>query len=510
MSGAAPAGAVDRGPENRWRVLAVLSAALLLVVVDVTVLHVAAPAIAEDLRPSSTALLWTIDVYPLVVAPLLVAAGTVGDRWGRRRTLIVGLVWFTVASALAAFAWSPGVLIAARALQGVGGALIMPSTMSIIRAVFPDRQERVRAIGIWSAVLSGGGVAGPLVGGFLVEHLWWGAVFLINVPILLLVLPFALRVLPESRHSDPPPWDARSVVLVGAGVLLLAFGIKHGARHGVDAPTVASAVVAVAALVAFGRRQLRAARPLLDLRLFAEPVFAVAAASVLLVMFAFVGLELFFSQYLQLVLGLGPLEASVRLLPLIGASVVGSLAGAPVLRRLGARAVMPAGLAIAAVALVPLLWVGTADRYLLLAVPFVVLGLALQVALLAANDTILSAVSADDAGQAAAIEETGYELGGGIGVAVLGAIGTGIYTGALGTVRGVSAADLDAAGGSITEAVSVAERLPAAVAEPLLAAARDAFVVGFHGVTVAAIALVALAAVLAAAVLRRGARPAAG
>nr|WP_282600232.1 MFS transporter [Patulibacter sp. SYSU D01012] len=482
----------------------------MLVVVDVTVLHVAAPAIAEDLRPSSTALLWTIDVYPLVVAPLLVAAGTVGDRWGRRRTLIVGLVWFTVASALAAFAWSPGVLIAARALQGVGGALIMPSTMSIIRAVFPDRQERVRAIGIWSAVLSGGGVAGPLVGGFLVEHLWWGAVFLINVPILLLVLPFALRVLPESRHSDPPPWDARSVVLVGAGVLLLAFGIKHGARHGVDAPTVASAVVAVAALVAFGRRQLRAARPLLDLRLFAEPVFAVAAASVLLVMFAFVGLELFFSQYLQLVLGLGPLEASVRLLPLIGASVVGSLAGAPVLRRLGARAVMPAGLAIAAVALVPLLWVGTADRYLLLAVPFVVLGLALQVALLAANDTILSAVSADDAGQAAAIEETGYELGGGIGVAVLGAIGTGIYTGALGTVRGVSAADLDAAGGSITEAVSVAERLPAAVAEPLLAAARDAFVVGFHGVTVAAIALVALAAVLAAAVLRRGARPAAG
>lgn len=245
-----------------------------------------------------------------------------------RRMLLTGLVWFTAASALAAFAPSPAVLIAARALQGVGGALIMPSTMSIIRAVFPDRDERVRAVGIWSAVLAAGGVAGPLLGGFLVEHLWWGSVFLINVPVLLLVLPFALRLLPESRHSDPPPWDGASVALVALGVLALAFGIKHVAREGVDATTVVAFAAAAVGLAGFVRRQLRAQRPLLDLRLFRRPLFVVAVGSVLLVMLALVGLELFFSQYLQLVLGLSPMEASVRLLPLLLATVAGALLGA--------------------------------------------------------------------------------------------------------------------------------------------------------------------------------------
>lgn len=487
------------GPANRWRVLAVLSAALLIVVIDVTVLHIAVPQIAADLDPSATSLLWIVDVYPLVVAPLLVASGTLGDRFGRKRMLILGLIVFCAASALAAFAWSPAVLIAARAVQGVGGAMIMPSTMSIIRVVFPDRHERVKAVGVWSAVLAGGAAAGPLVGGFLVEHFSWGTVFLINVPLLAIVLPFAVRMLPESRHSDPPPWDARSVALVTAGILLLAFGIKHGARHGfLDPQTVVALVVSLTTLTLFGRRQLSAPRPLLDLRLFSRPAFAVAVGSVLLVMFALIGLELFFAQYLQLVIGLGPLDASIRLLPLAFATLAGALVAAPVLRRFGNRIVTAGGLAASAAALVPMLLLDGSDRYLLLAVPFAVLGLALEMALIAANDTILSSVSADDAGQAAAIEETAYELGGGIGVAVLGGIGAAIFTSRLGDVPGLSPADQEAASHSVTEAVSVAERLPAELGDRLLTAGFDAFLAGFHTVLLIAIGLTALSALVAA------------
>ncbi len=487
------------GPANRWRVLAVVSAALLIVVTDITVLHIAIPQIAADLDPSATSLLWIVDIFPLVVAPLLVASGTLGDRFGRKRMLIIGLLVFCAASTLAAFAWTPAVLIAARAVQGVGGALIMPSTMSIIRVVFPDRQERIKAVGVWSAVLAGGAAAGPLLGGFLVEHFWWGAVFLINVPMLALVLPFAVRMLPESRHSDPPPWDVRSVALVTAGVLLLAFGIKHGARHGfLDPQALLALVGSVLSLATFARRQLTAARPLLELRLFARPAFSVAVGSVLLVMFALIGLELFFAQYLQLVIGLGPLDASIRLLPLALATLAGSLIAAPVLRRLGSRIVTAGGLAASAAALVPLLLLGSDDRYLLLAVPFAFLGLGLQMALIASNDTILSSVSADDAGQAAAIEETAYDLGGGLGVALLGAIGAAVFTDRIGSVPGVGAADLEAAGRSVTEATTVAERLPTEVGERLLAAGFDAFLAGFHIVLLVAIGLIAVSALVAA------------
>lgn len=486
-------------PTNRWLVLAVISAALLIVVIDMTVLHVAVPRIAADLDPSATSLLWIVDIYPLVVAPLLVASGTLGDRFGRKRMLILGLLVFTGASLLAAFAWSPGVLILARAIQGVGGAMIMPSTMSIIRVVFPDRQERVKAVGIWSAVMAGGAAAGPLVGGFLVEHFSWGAVFLINVPVLLVVLPFALRMLPESRHSDPPPWDLRSVAMVTAGVLLLAFGIKHGARHGFLDPQAAVALlVSIAMLGGFVRRQLAAARPLLELRLFANPAFSVAVGSVLLVMFALIGLELFFAQYLQLVIDLGPLDASIRLLPLAVMMLVGSLIAAPILRRFGARIVTAGGLGASALAVLPMLLTDGTDRYLLLAVPFLFLGLGLQLAMIASNDTILSSVTADNAGQAAAIEETAYDLGGGIGVAVLGAIGAAVFTGRVGDVPGLGAADHEAASQSINEALTVAERLPSELGDRLLAASADAFLAGFHTVLLVAFGLVAVSALIAA------------
>jgi DHA2 family multidrug resistance protein-like MFS transporter len=491
----------DMGPDNRWVVLAVLAAALLIVVIDVSVLHVASPAIAEDLRPSPTSLLWIIDVYPLVVAPLLVAAGTLGDRFGRKRLLLLGLIVFTAASAFAALAWSPGALIAARVAQGLGGALIMPSTMSLIRAVFPDRRERVKAISVWSAVLMVGGAAGPILGGFLVEHFTWHAVFLINVPILLAVLPFAVRLLPESRHSDPPPWDGPGVLVVAGGVLLFAFSIKEAAKHGVEPITVSTFALSVVLLGAFVRRQLRAERPLLDLRLFSRPAFAAAVGSVLLSMFALVGLELYFAQYLQLVLGFGPLQASIRLVPLMLASLAAAAFVGSLLHRFGPRVLIAGGLAVCAVGLLPLLALGPTDEPLLLTLPFVAIGVSLQGALIAANDTILSSVSADDAGQAAAIEETAYELGGGIGVAVLGAVGSAVYGASVAVPAALGGGAAAAADRSLTDAVSFAEGLGGAAREGLLTAARDAWLSGFHVAIVGSVVLVGAAAIASAVVI---------
>ncbi|MDO8186353.1 MFS transporter [Conexibacter sp. JD483] len=496
---------------GRWTVLAVVCAAISVVVIDVTVLHVAAPAMTEDLKPSAISLLWIIDVYPLVVAPLLVASGALGDRFGRKRMLLVGLVIFGVASALATAAWSPLVLIAARAVMGVGGALILPASMAIVRDAFEDRNERRTAVGIWSATMAGGAAIGPLVGGFLVEHWWWGAVFLINVPVVLIVLPLGLKLLPESRAQVPPPWDTLAVVLAGVGILGLAWGLKEGARHGFTQPlTLVVLVAALSALTVFARRQLARAEPLLDVRLFADRAFTVATGVVLLSMFGLVGLELFFAQYLQLVLGLEPLAASVRLLPLMLSSLVGGLTAARLLGRLGTRTTVAGGLLLTTIALVPLLALGVEDQYLLLALPFLALGFGLEVALVAANDVIISAVPAERAGNAAAIEETAYELGGGLGVAVLGSILAAVYSDRLQPVPGVSDGAMAASGESLGRAVEVASGLPRTVGDALVGDASQAFLSGLHAVVIVSVAMLAVSAVLAAIVLRRTTYEAAG
>ncbi len=489
---------------GRWTVLAVICAAISVVVIDVTVLHVAAPAMTEELKPSSIELLWIIDVYPLVVAPLLVASGALGDRFGRKRMLLAGLVIFGLASVLATIAWNPLVLIAARAVMGVGGALILPASMAIVRDAFEDRNERRTAVGIWSATMAGGAAVGPLVGGFLVEHWWWGAVFLINVPVVLVVLPLGLKLLPESRAQVPPPWDTLAVVLAGVGILGLAWGLKEGARHGFAEPLVLVVLIAaLTALTVFARRQLARSEPLLDVRLFADRTFTVATGVVLLSMFGLVGLELFFAQYLQLVLGLEPLAASVRLLPLMLSSLVGGLTAARLLGRFGTRATIAGGLLLTTIALVPLLALGLDDQYLLLALPFLALGFGLEIALVAANDVIISAVPAERAGNAAAIEETAYELGGGLGVAVLGSILAAVYSDHLDPVPGVGDGAMAAAGESLGRAVEVASGLPAAVGDALVGDASSAFLSGLHAVVIVSIALLAVSAVLAAIVLRR-------
>ncbi|MEU4327530.1 MFS transporter [Nonomuraea dietziae] len=486
---------------NRWSVLVLLCLSLLLITVDATVLHIAVPALTAALEPSSVELLWIIDAYSLIVAPLLIMFGTLGDRYGRKRLVLWGYVLFGLASAAAAFAPTPLTLILARGLLGVGGAMIMPATLSIIRQVFTDRRERALALGVWSAVAAAGAAVGPLVGGLLVQHFWWGAVFLINVPILLVLLPAASRLLPESRRLTGRPWDATSAALSVFGILALAFGLKEaGAGH---AAGLAVLLTGAALLVWFVRRQRSLPHPLLDVGLFRDRAFATGVAGVLFGVFSLVGLQLMLAQYLQLVLGDSPLRAALRMLPLVLSAIAGGLAAASVLRRIGMRATMSGGLALVAVSLTPTLSWGVEAHPIMLAVCFVGIGFGLQVALLAASDTIMSAAPEARAGGAAAIEETAYELGAGLGVAVLGTITAVVYAPGVPTVQGVPAPAMDQARQSLAGAAHVAHEVGGGPGTALLDAARWAFVHALHTTIVVSVVLLALTAAAVALLIRR-------
>ncbi|MFV2120498.1 MFS transporter, partial [Streptomyces sp. Act-28] len=461
MPGTTTAGARLRaagGGANRWVVLFVLCVSLLLVALDATVLHVAVPAVTEDLRPSSTALLWIVDAYPLVCASLLILFGTLGDRVGRRRVLLGGYALFGVASAVAALADTPAVLIAARVLLGVGGAMIMPATLSVLRAVFPDRRERATAIGVWTAVAAIGAATGPVLGGFLVEHFWWGSVFLVNIPLMALILPAARGLLPESRGRGDGPGDVLGALMAAAGVLGVVLGVKRtGAGDPVlSAATLGPLLVGAVLLVLFVRRQRRRAHPLIDVRMFSRVAFTTSVGCIVLAMLALVGLELIAVQYLQLVLGLGPLETGLRLLPLTFAAMAAGATGSYTLSRLGPRRMVAGGFALTAGSVLLLVLMGHHDRPLLLTVGFVLLGFGLQTTLFAAYESMLSEAPAHCAGGAAAIGETSYQLGAGMGIALLGSVMNAVYAPGLAGVPGVPAAASAAAANSLGEAYQVA------------------------------------------------------
>ncbi|MER7503462.1 MFS transporter [Nonomuraea pusilla] len=490
---------------NRWTVLALLCLALLLITVDATVLHIAVPALTAALEPTSVQLLWIIDVYSLVVAPLLIMFGTLGDKYGRKRLVLGGFVLFGLASAGAAFAPTPLTLILARALLGVGGAMIMPATLSLIRQVFTDRRERAVALGVWSAVAAAGAAVGPLVGGVLVSHLWWGAVFLVNVPILLVLLPAAARLLPESERRRDRPWDGVSAALSVFGLLALAFGLKE-AGSGTLMPFWSSVLVFLAGaglLVAFFRRQTRLETPLLEIRLFRSRAFTTGVAGVMLGVFALVGLQLMLAQYLQLVLGDSPVRAALRMLPLVLSAITGGLAAAHILPRIGMRVTMSGGLGLVALSLTPTLGWGVEAHPVMLSVCFVGIGFGVQVALLAASDTIMAAAPESQAGGAAAIEETAYELGAGLGVAVLGTITTLAYAPALPAVPGVPAGGMEKARQSLAGAAHVADKIGGSTGNALLDAARWAFVNALHTTVAVSVVLLGLTAVAVAMLLNR-------
>ncbi|MFF3732556.1 MFS transporter [Streptomyces sp. NPDC002476] len=515
MSGTTTARARSRpvgGGANRWVVLVVLCLSLLLVALDATVLHVAVPSVTEDLRPSAVDLLWIVDAYPLVCASLLILFGTLGDRVGRRRVLLLGYALFGIASAIAALADTPGVLIAARALLGVGGAMIMPATLSILRQVFPDRRERAVAIGVWSAVAAVGAATGPVVGGFLVEHFWWGSVFLINIPLMALVLPVGRLLLPESRGGGDGPWDVLGALMAAAGVLGVVLGVKRaGAGEGLLSPTaLVPLLVGTVLLVLFARRQKRRTHPLIDIGMFARPAFSTAVGCIVVAMLALVGLQLIAVQYLQLVLGLSPLETGLRLLPLTFAAMAAGATGSYTLHRVGPRRMVGWGFVLTAASVLVLTAMGRQDRPALLAAAFVALGFGLQTTLFGAYESMLSDAPADRAGGAAAIGETSYQLGAGMGIAFLGSVMNAAYAPGLAELsdKGVSAADSEAASHSLGEAYQVADRIGGPLGESLRTTACGSFITGLHVTLLVSAALLLLGALAALRLPRRTEDPA--
>ncbi|MFI6536887.1 MFS transporter [Nonomuraea sp. NPDC050547] len=477
-----------KGSQNPWVVLTILCASLFIVVIDITVLYTALPMLSAELGPSSSQVLWIADVYSLVCAPLLLPFAALGDRYGRRAMLLWGYAVFGLASLAAAFAPNVAILIVARAILGLGGAMIMPSTLSMIRQVFTDPKPRATALGVWSAVAAGGAIIGPLVGGALVEWTWWGAVFLINVPVMLAAIPLTLLLVPESPRADSGRWDALGALLATGGVLSLAFGIKTAGHESLFAPpALASWAGAAVLLMWFVRRQLRAAEPLLEVRLFANPAFSTAAVSILVTFLVLVGLELFFTQYLQLVVGLGPLSAALRILPMSVTSVLGSLAGGPLVARFGAPPLVAAGLVGTSVALAPLVTLTTTDQPWLIGLCFAAMGFSLSVALTAASNAMMNAVATEHAGQAAAVEETSYELGGGLGIAVLGSVMSAAF-----------AACFPHAGVVRDSALALRSAYPQ-IAE----SARETFVASLHLTVIVSAALLMITGLVIVVVLRR-------
>ncbi|MFF7392946.1 MFS transporter [Streptomyces scabiei] len=458
---------------GRWLALAVLVLAVLLVAVDATVLGLATPYISEDLKPSGTQLLWIGDIYSFVIAGLLVSAGSLGDRIGRKKLLLIGATAFGAISVLNAYATTPEMMIVARALLGVAGATLMPATFALIRNLFHDPRERSLAIGVWGATASAGTAVGPVVGGFLLEHFWWGSVFLINLPVMAVLVLVGIKLLPESRHPNPGPWDMLSVGLSLVGMIGVVYAVKEAATHGVDGIALATGLFGAAGLFFFVRRQLTLPHPLLDMRLFRNRGFSGAVLADLLTILGLSGLVFFLSQFLQLVQGRGPLEAGLAELPAaIGAVAAGLVAGAAA-RRFSVRSVVAGGLAAIGLALALLTLADTSTGYPLIGVALLVVGIGAGFSFTVTADVILSSVPKEQAGSASAVSETAYELGAALGIAVLGSIVTGVYRGfpaPAGTPEGAHE--------SLGGAVEAAAGMPSDKAEALLSSARDSFVDG--------------------------------
>lgn len=473
-------------PQNRWLILAIVSSALLLIVVDMTVLYTALPRLTHDLGATASEKLWIVNAYALVVAGLLPGLGTLGDRLGHKKPFVVGLAVFGVASLIAAYAPNPTILIGGRVVLAVGAALMMPATLSIIRLTFTDERERSLAIGIWAAIASGGAAIGPVLGGFLLEYFWWGSVFLINVPIIAIALLLALVVLPSSAGNPKHPWDALGSLQVMVGLVGLACAVKETSKREPSLEAgLAAAVIGAIALVLFVRRQRRSAHPMIDFSLFRNAAFSSGVAAALVASAAIVGIELALSQQFQLVDGLSPLEAGFFILPIpLAAFFAGPLTGS-LLLRLGADVVLRSGLILAAFGLGGYLLVREAGT-LAQIVSLVVLGLGIGSSMTAASGAIMLNAPAERAGMAASVEEVSFELGGAIGIAVLGSVMSIVYTAFLVLPEGAAISPL--ARDSLDEALILAEKLPPELASDLVARARLAFEQAFTAVVVVATA----------------------
>ncbi|WP_166318561.1 MFS transporter [Microbacterium excoecariae] len=491
------------GPRADWRgwaALVVLMLPVLLVSMDNTILNFALPAIARDLEPSSIEQLWIIDAYSLVLAGLLVTAGSLGDRLGRRRILLIGAIGFTLVSVAAVFAPTAGWLIAARAGMGVFGAALMPSTMSLLRSTFRQRDQRRVAIAAWSGMFAAGGALGPIVGGILIEHFPWQSVFLLAVPILALMLILAPVFVKESRDPRPGPIDGWGILLSMLALAPLAYGIKEVAVAG----WVGAAPLAVGLVFGwlFIRRQRRILHPMLDMSLFRRPKFSGSLAVNLCCIMAYIGFLYFVSQHLQMVVGLTPMWAGIALIPGAVMSIASGFIVTPIARRFPASRVVPATLVLAVAGLV-LVAVAGAHDLTALVVAFVLMGAGTGAAQTVSGELIISSAPPEKAGAASAISETAYEFGAVLGTSILGGILTAWYRAALVLPPGVPADISAEAQETLAGAVNGAEEIGGALGDALRQAATSAFDGGVVVTSLIGAALLVIASVVAAATLGR-------
>jgi EmrB/QacA subfamily drug resistance transporter len=462
--------------DRRWWTLVVLSVSLLVISLDNTILNVALPTIERDLDASAGALQWIVDSYTLVFAGLLLTMGSLGDRFGRRRALVGGLFVFGAGSLLSALAPSADALIASRALMGLGGALIMPSTLSILTNVFPA-EERPKAIGIWAAVAGLGIAIGPVTGGWLIEQFDWSAVFLVNLPIVVLALAAAPSLVPESRDPKQSRLDPLGAVLSTAGLGVLTWSIIEAAERGwTDAVVLGGFGVAAAALAGFVAWELRTASPMLDVRLFRVRRFTGASVSIALVFFSLFGAIYFLTTYLQSVMDYGALDAGLRVTPVALGLVLGGPLSAKLAGRLGTRNVVAGGLLVVATALLMLSGADADSGYGLIAASLVLLGFGMGSTMAPATESIMSSLPLAHAGVGSAMNDTVRMVGGTLGVAILGSLLSSRYGADMeGAVDGLPEPAAEAAGESIGHASVVADGLGGDAGATLERVAETAF-----------------------------------
>jgi len=488
---------------KRTPVLAVLCLCVIAIYMDAMIVNLALPSLVRDLGASTSALQWIVDAYALTFAALVLAAGSLGDRFGRRNTLLLGLLIFTVSSGLGALCTDTGQLIAARAVMGLGAALIFPSTLSILTNVFTERAQRAGAIAVWGAVSGIGVVLGPIVGGLLLEYFWWGSVFVVVVPIGVLCLVLTVLLVPDSRDPSTPGLDIPGLVLSTAGIGLLVHTIIEApARGWLAGATLLAFAVSAALLTALVIRELHTEHPMIDMRLFGNLRFSAACATITITFFTLNGFTFLVTQYFQFLKDYTPLGAGVRLIPVAVAIVIGSVVGGKLVLKVGTRAVVTTGLILMALAYAWFSIDDVATGYGLIAAQMVVIGLGIGAVAVPATEAIMAVVPAEKAGIGSAMNDATRLFGGTLGIAVVGSVHHSLYLAELpDTIAGVPADLLDRSGDSVGSALAVAGRLAEsgaqAVADTLAGSAENAFLHGFQIACLVVTAVCALAAVLA-------------
>ncbi|MDQ1377897.1 MAG: hypothetical protein QOE15_2070 [Acidimicrobiaceae bacterium] len=465
---------------RRWWTLAVLCFSLLVIGVDNTILNVALPTLVRDLHATASQLQWIVDAYTLVFAGLLLTAGSLGDRFGRKKALSLGLMIFGVGSVLSAFSGSASALIATRSLMGIGGAIIMPATLSILTNTFTNPSERAKAIGIWAGVSGMGIAVGPIAGGWLLQHFWWGSVFLVNVPVVVVALIGGWYLITDSRDPSKPKLDPVGAGLSIVGLTALLWGLIEAPSHGwLSAPILGAYVVAAIVIGVFIAWERRSDHPMLDVRVFENPRFSAASSAITLVFFSMFGSFFLITQYLQNVRGYSPLEAGLRIAPIAAVLFVAAPASSTLVRWFGSKVVVAGGLVIAALGLFLFAGLTVSSAYVGVLVALLVLGLGMSLTMAPATESIMGSLPRAKAGVGSAVNDTTRQVGGALGVAVLGSVVSSGYATRISSALnhgGLSASAVSSARDSVGGAVTAGQQVGGEAGQALAAAARHGFV----------------------------------